>query len=372
MDWINYGSYPKVILSKIIRVMEEAKKHGVILEKTERNFEELGVLNPAVYQDGNTVHMFYRAAKKGNFSTIGYCRFEGPTTLVERRSTPIFVPEYIYEIHGVEDPRITKIDDLYYLTYVTYDGLNACGALAVSKDLVKFKKKGIITPRFILNEFTNHIRNHLQEPSIAKILAFNTARNYPLTETMKEHLYVWDKNVVLFPKKINGKFVALHRLFPSIQIVSFEKKSELTEDFWKDYLKNLPDYIVLEPKFDHETSHIGPGAPPIETADGWLLIYHAAEKREKGLVYHACAVLLDLENPSKVIGRLPKPIITPSEYYERHGYVNYVVFPTGTAIFDDQLYIYYGAADDKIAVASLNLNELLTELKMYSHESNIK
>ncbi|MBF4494476.1 pesticidal protein Cry7Aa [Flavobacterium sp. MR2016-29] len=348
-----------------------ATKHGVILEKTERAFEELGVLNPAIYQDGNSVHMFYRAAKKGNFSTIGYCRFEGPTTLVERLAEPIFSPEYIYEIHGVEDPRITKIDDTFYMTYVTYDGLNASGALATSKDLKKFKKKGIITPKFILHDFTNLIRKHLQNSSIAKILAFNVERNYPLAQMTIEHSLVWDKNVVLFPKKINGKFVALHRLFPSIQIFTFEKKSDLTVDFWKEYLENLPNYLVMEPRYKHETSHIGPGAPPIETKDGWLMIYHAAEKRDKGLVYHACAVLLDLENPQKVIGRLTKPIITPEEYYERNGYVNYVVFPTGTAIFDDLLYIYYGAADDKIAVASLNLNDLLTELKQNSHENDI-
>ncbi|SHM34567.1 glycoside hydrolase family 130 protein [Flavobacterium saccharophilum] len=349
-----------------------ATKHGVILEKTDRAFEELGVLNPAVYQDGNTVHMFYRAAKKGNFSTIGYCRFEGPTTLVERHAEPIFEPEYIYEIHGVEDPRITKIDDTFYMTYVTYDGINTSGALATSKDLTKFKKKGIITPKFILHDFSNLIQDHLQNPGVAKILAVNTARNYPLTITMKEHLMVWDKNVVLFPKKINGKFVGLHRLFPSIQIFTFEKKKDLTPEYWKEYLKNLPEHIVMEPEYDHETSHIGPGAPPIETKDGWLVIYHSAEKREKGLVYHASAALLDLENPQKVIGRLTKPIITPAEYYERHGYVNYVVFPTGTAIFDDLLYIYYGAADDKIAVASLNLNDLLTELKQNPHENDIK
>lgn len=349
-----------------------ATKHGVILEKSERSFEELGVLNPAIYQDENTVHMFYRAAKRGNFSTIGYCRFEGPLTLVERHTEPIFVPEYIYEIHGVEDPRITKIDDTFYMTYVTYDGLNACGAIATSKDLKAFKKKGIITPKFILNEFTNLIRKHLQNPSIAKILAFNIERHYPLTETLKDSLYVWDKNVVLFPKKINGKFVGLHRLFPSIQIFTFEKKTDLTVEYWKEYMKNLPDHMVMEPKYEHETSHIGPGAPPIETEEGWLLIYHSAERREKGLVYHASAVLLDLENPQKVLARLPKPIITPAEYYERHGYVNYVVFPTGTAIFKDQLYIYYGAADDKIAVASLNLNDLLTELKQNPHENDIK
>ncbi|MDR7212356.1 pesticidal protein Cry7Aa [Flavobacterium piscis] len=350
--------------------MELATKHGVILEKTERAFEESGVLNPAIYQDENTVHMFYRATKRGNFSTVGYCRLEGPTTVIERNREPVFASEYVYEIHGVEDPRISKIDDLFYLTYVTYDGINACGALAVSKDLKKFKKKGIITPKFILNDFTNLIRKHLQNPSIAKILAFNVERNYPLSEIVQEKLFVWDKNVVLFPKKINGKFVGLHRLFPSIQIFSFEKKKDLTEDFWKDNLKNLPDYLVMEPKFDHETSHIGPGAPPVETPDGWLLIYHAAEKREKGLVYHACAALLDIDDPSKVLARLKKPLITPSEYYERHGYVNYVVFPTGTAVFDDRLYIYYGAADDKIAVASVNLNDLLKELKNNRHENS--
>jgi len=349
-----------------------ATKHGVILEKSERSFEELGVLNPAIYQDGNTIHMFYRAAKRGNFSTIGYCRFEGPVTLAERFIEPVFVPEYIYEIHGVEDPRITKIDDTFYMTYVAYDGLNACGAIATSKNLKVFKKKGIITPRFILNEFTNLIRKDLQNPLIAKILAFNVERNYPLTETLKDGLYVWDKNVVLFPKKIDGKFVGLHRLFPSIQIFSFEKKTDLTAEYWKEYMKNLPDHLVMEPKYEHETSHIGPGAPPIETKEGWLLIYHSAERREKGLVYHASAALLDLENPQKVLARLPKPIITPTEYYERHGYVNYVVFPTGTAIFKDQLYIYYGAADDKIAVASLNLNDLLTELKQNPHENDIK
>lgn len=350
--------------------MESVTKHGVILEKTERPFEELGVLNPAIYQDGNTVHMFYRAAKKGNFSTVGYCRLEGPLTVVERNTEPIFSPEFIYEIHGVEDPRITKIDETFYMTYVTYDGMNACGAIATSQDLKTFKKKGIITPKFILNEFTNLIRKHLQNPSVAKILAFNMERNYPLTETMKEKLFVWDKNVVLFPKKINGKFVGLHRLFPSIQIFTFEKKTDLTEDYWEAYLKNLPEHIVMEPKFEHESSHIGPGAPPIETPDGWLLIYHAAERREKGLVYHACAVLLDLNDPGKVIARLKTPLISPSEYGERHGYVNYVVFPTGTAIFDDLLYIYYGAADDKIAVASVNLNDLLTELKNNPHEDN--
>ncbi|WP_244201613.1 glycoside hydrolase family 130 protein [Flavobacterium cutihirudinis] len=189
--------------------MEAAIKHAVILEKTGRNFEELFVANPAIYQDGNNIRMYYRAAKK---------------------------------------------------------------------------------------------------------------RNYTLTATIKKNLYVWNKNVVFFPKKINGKFIALHRLFSSIQIVSFEKKAELTKAFWKAHLKNLPDHIIIKPKYDHKT---------------------------------------DINYPVKAITRLPKPLIAPAEYYERPGYVNYVVSSTGTAIFDDLLYIYYGTADNKICGCPGKLKRLI-------------
>ncbi|MCV9927257.1 pesticidal protein Cry7Aa [Flavobacterium sp. LS1R49] len=348
--------------------MESVTRHGVILEHTNLNFENLGVLNPAIYQEDNTVHMFYRAIQIGNFSTIGYCKLEGPLHVIERATEPIMSPEYIYEMHGIEDPRITKIEDLYYLSYATYDGINAFGAYAISKKLKKFKKKGIITPQFKIEEYSNLLKHSLGNSSLIDNLVFSI-NNHPLTKDLKDKIYVWDKDVVFFPKKIKGKFALLHRLFPSIQLLYFNKASELTIEFWQEYITNLSQHIVLSPKYEHETSHIGAGCPPIETNDGWLLIYHSAEKREKGLIYHASVALLDINNPLKVIARLKKPIITPTEYYERQGYVNYVVFPTGTAIFDDQLYIYYGAADDKIAVASINLNNLLHELKNNKDEN---
>ncbi|MBF7091508.1 pesticidal protein Cry7Aa [Flavobacterium sp. ALJ2] len=349
--------------------MESVTKHGVILERTDLNFENLGVLNPAIYQEGNTIHMFYRAAQIGNFSSIGYCKLEGPLKVIERASEPIISPEYIYEIHGVEDPRITKIEDLYYLSYAAYDGINVFGAYAVSKDLKKFKKKGIITPKFLIKEYSDLLRHGLKNSCIFDSLLFNLNLNYPLDQSIESKIYVWDKNVVFFPKKINGKFAVFHRLFPSIQLLYFNKPSELTVEFWREYISNLSQHIVMSPKYEHETSHIGSGSPPIETKEGWLIIYHSVEKREKGLVYHASAALLDLNNPLKVIARLKKPLISPTEYYERHGYVNYVVFPTGTAIFNDRLYIYYGAADDKIAVASININDLLLELKNNKNEN---
>ncbi len=130
---------------------------------------------------------------------------------------------------------------------------------------------------------------------------------------------------------------------------------------------NFQDYIVFDPEFRHESSYVGSGCPPIETADGWLLIYHGVERGEKGYIYSACAALLDLEDPRKVVSRLPYALFSPSAPWELKGEVNNVVFPTGTALFDDRLYIYYGAADTLIACASLSLSGLVAELLTYRH-----
>ena len=93
--------------------MIEVKKEGVLLKKTNLEFENEGVLNPAVIREGDTVHMFYRAVQNGNHSSIGYCRLDGPLTIVERWDKPLMVPEFDYESQGVEDPRIVKIEYLY-------------------------------------------------------------------------------------------------------------------------------------------------------------------------------------------------------------------------------------------------------------------
>lgn len=122
--------------------MIKVKKEGILLSKTNLDFENEGVLNPAAMQEDKSVHLFYRSVQKGNFSTIGYSRLDGPLTVAERWNKPIMVPEFEYEKHGIEDPRIVKIEDQYYMSYTAYDGTNARGALAISKDLVHFKKTG--------------------------------------------------------------------------------------------------------------------------------------------------------------------------------------------------------------------------------------
>jgi predicted GH43/DUF377 family glycosyl hydrolase len=338
--------------------MIEVNKEGILLMKTHLDFESEGVLNPAVISDGDCIHLFYRAVGKGNYSTIGYCRLKEPLLVEERCSKPVLSAEFGYESHGVEDPRITKIEGLYYLTYTAYDGVNALGALAVSNDLQHFQKCGLIVPQISYDLFSQLAE--AKGKINAKYLRYNIHGKFH-TDEGKE-LFVWDKNVIFFPRRINNKLYFLHRVRPDIQIAGVNSLEELTSEFWRNYFLHLDEGIVLSPKYQHEVSYIGGGCPPVETEHGWLLIYHGVHDTIKGYVYSACAALLDLQNPQKEIARLPYPLFKPEYDWELKGEVNNVCFPTGTVSVGDTLYIYYGAADERIACASLSISSLLNEL----------
>ena len=338
------------------------KKEGLVLTKTALAFESLGVINPAVIKEGKSVFFLYRALQLNKPSTIGFCEFDGPLTISERRTSPLLQPESDIESHGLEDPRIVKIDDLYYLTYTAFDGVNAMGALATSIDLVNFKKHGLIVPSYSFSEFKKlaECSNKLNE-KYARYAHDN------LLMKQGKKISIWDKDVVFFPRRINNKLYFLHRIKPDIQIAAINDILDLTPEFWDNYLLHFQENILLTPKFDHEVSYVGGGCPPIETQYGWLLIYHGVHDSPGGYVYSACAALLDLENPNLEIARLPYALFKPELSYELNGLVNRVCFPTGTAIFDDTLYIYYGAADEGIACASVSLKALVNELLGYSN-----
>ncbi|WP_296686908.1 pesticidal protein Cry7Aa [Flavobacterium sp.] len=341
------------------------EKLGILLSPTNLDFENNGVFNAGIYQEGEILHILYRAVEHGNFSTIGYAKTEGPLNIIERNEKPLIQRDFDYEKHGVEDPRIVKIEDTYYITYTAYDGVNAMGALATSKDLIHFEKHGIITPHVNYQEYEDYVNCCGGEKLNPKYHQYyNLFAQIGLVED--EFRLLRDKDIVLFPRKVNGKFVLLHRIWPGIQIVQFEDWKELTEPFWEDYLKNLNDYIVLDPNDPFEVDYIGAGGPPIETEFGWLLIYHGVQETVTGKIYHAKAALLQLDKPEIELARLPYPLFSPSKSWEIEGVVNNVVFPTGHAVFGDDLYIYYGVADRHVAVAKCNLNELLTELRKQS------
>ncbi len=341
--------------------MVAINKLGILLRKTDHSFEIDGVLNPAVIKLGSTIHMFYRAVAKDNYSTIGYCSLSAPMELKTRMDSPMLFPQADYEFRGLEDPRIVQIEGLFYLSYTAYDGINALGALATSKDLVHWQKEGIIVPQLTYKEF-KHFAETKGEIS-EKYARFND--HEVSHEKQDRKIFIWDKNLIFFPRKINNKFTFLHRIKPEIQIVvAVEKLEDLNVEFWQKYFTHFDEHVVMSSRYPHEVSYVGSGCPPIETSEGWLIIYHGVHDTVKGYVYSACAALLSIDNPQKEIARLPYPLFFPEKEWELKGEVNNVCFPTGAVLENDTLYIYYGAADERIAVASLSMKELLAELKL--------
>ncbi len=335
----------------MIKITDE----GIILEKTSLEFENKAVFNPACIQVEDITHMYYRAVNENNISSIGYCQLKD-NKVINRFDKPILTPEFDYEKKGVEDPRITYLDGVYYLFYTVYDGINALISYATSRDLIHFVKQGLISPKISYDEAEDIFRGSGVRERYTMFEIFHKEKG-------GKDIFLFEKDASLFPQKINNKFALLHRILPGIQVIYFDSFSELTNNHWRDYFKNLGEYIVIDPLFWFESRNIGGGCPPIETKDGWLIIYHAVEDTPLGKIYHAAAALLDRKNPLKVLGRLSEPLFSPKKTWGKSGIVNNIVFPTGALVRDNRLYIYYGAADTLIAAKSVDLTELLTELK---------
>jgi predicted GH43/DUF377 family glycosyl hydrolase len=221
-------------------------------------------------------------------------------------------PFSIYEKRGIEDPRITKIDDTYYILYTAYSRHGPRLGLAKTMDFKTFERIALVS----------------QPPN---------------------------KDAALFPRKIKGRFVRFDR--PS---------TPGGHDMWMSYSEDLVHWgdsrVVMEtrPGF-WDSARIGAGAPPIETDKGWLEIYHGVKQTSAGNIYRLGCAMFDLDDPSRIIGRSKIPVLTPREYYERTGDVPNVVFTCG-AILEagtGEVKIYYGASDTCICVATARLEDLL-------------
>ncbi|MHC5083573.1 MAG: glycoside hydrolase family 130 protein [Planctomycetota bacterium] len=216
-----------------------------------------------------------------------------------------------YEKKGIEDPRITQIGDIYYIMYTAVSPYGPLLALAKTEDFETFKRIALVS-----------------EPE--------------------------NKDGVLFPEKIGGKFARLDR--PVAGGVA---------NIWVSYSDDLVTWgnsrCVMTVRDDHWDSwRIGASAQPIRIDGGWLVIYHGVKAASSGPIYRLGAALLDAENPAKVLCRTAIPILSPKEYYERVGDVANVVFSCGAILEDDnQLKIYYGASDTCICVGTANVNELM-------------
>jgi predicted GH43/DUF377 family glycosyl hydrolase len=230
-----------------------------------------------------------------------------------------FLPQAFWEEYGVEDPRITWIDRRFYFTYVAVSRHGAATALASTDDFRQFTRHGLIFP-----------------PE--------------------------NKDVVLFPERLDNQYVALHR--PNGRTLF------TPPEMW---IARSPDLIswgrhdpLFAEKAGWESGRVGAGAPPIRTELGWLEIYHG-NRRPTGPgevgQYVAAALVLDTDDPRRIVARSIEPLFSPTEPFEREGFVADVVFPTAVVARGDALMVYYGASDTYTGVAELPLQETLASLR---------
>jgi predicted GH43/DUF377 family glycosyl hydrolase len=226
----------------------------------------------------------------------------------------LFRPETVYEEYGVEDPRITRIGDTYFITYVAVSRHGVTTALASTKDFVTFDRHGILFP-----------------PE--------------------------NKDVVMFPEKIGGEYFALHRPTAAAPFSRPEMWIASSPDLWSWGRHER----LLGGAARWDLGRVGAGTPPIRTERGWLEIYHGNSRRAGDLdigAYSGGALMLDGENPRRVLSAAVQ-ILGPELKFEREGYIPNVVFPTGVVERGETLLVYYGAADTVTAVVELSLREIL-------------
>ncbi len=302
------------------------------------DWEAQAVFNgcPIKFEDG--YQLLYRALSSPQnylghnmeLSTIGVTYSQDGLSFTGERFQ-LIKPEKEWEKYGCEDPRVTKIDDKYYITYTalsdyphTPQGIKI--GLAITKDFKTIEAKHQIT-------------------------RCNS------------------KAMVIFPERINGKIVAMFTQNTDkppvkIMLAEFDNPEQMWDrEYWKKWKEKEDDHTL---HFQHSLDdHIEVGAPPLKTKEGWLFFYsYIRNYKSAHPVFGIEAVLLDLNNPRKVIGRTLEPLLHPEEIYERYGYVSNVTFPSGALIKKDKVYIYYGAADTVCAVAELNLKELVDFIKI--------
>lgn len=281
-------------------------------------FESAGTFNPSVVKEDGKFVMLYRAQDRKGTSSLGYATSDDGIHFI-RRAEPVMVPETSYEKGGgVEDPRLVKFGDTYYLTYTGYNNVDGVApdkkdaqlCLATSADLIHWQRQGIIFP------------------------AYKGKWNVK-----------WTKSGAIVPEKINGKY------WMYFLGDARGKDTQMGVAYSEDLLHWIEalDHPVLSSRpglFDSQV--VEPGPPPLVTKDGILLIYNGADDK---LVYSTGWVLFDKNDPTKVLARAATPIFAPEREWEKVGQVPNVVFVEGLVGEGKRWLFYYGGADKNIGVA---------------------
>ncbi len=320
------------------------------------SWEREGVFNPGVVKFGNEVYLLYRAVgeRQAYVSRLGLAKSHDGLNFERVSRNPVFGPRKIFDQWGTEDPRITQIDDDFYVTYV-----------AVPKRIMG---NGMPSKRFLPLETST---------ALLKTRDFLSYENLGVISSPNSD----NKDIVLFSRQINGRYYMLHR--PNRWSKewfrgSYEKYvnegvpcdvKDLPEapGIWISSsvdLKNWTNHHLLMAPSHTSNTKIGPGVPPIKTEAGWLIIYHHV-KKEAGtgrLTYSMRVALLELEDPTHFIAKLHYDILSPEMPYETEDNTH-IIFPTGGFVSGDTLSVYYGSSDRYVCLATGSLSALLAELK---------
>lgn len=326
--------------------LERFESNPVLEPITKHSWEAFATFNPAaLFLDGR-VHLLYRAQGYDGLSVLGYASSTDGIRIDERLDRPAFISSRPFDTisttqgnatqyisgggtSGCEDPRLVEIDGSVYLIYIAFDGINPPGVA-----LSYISKKNFLAKRFKWSQPT-------------------------LISRPKQI----QKNWVLFPEKINGKFVVLHGLSPKIRIEYINDPKKLGHGKYIESLSSHGGGGYIEAKRLDAWDNIvrGVGAPPLKTKYGWLVFYHGMDMRDPGK-YKVGAMLLDLQHPEEILCRAVEPVLEPETEYENNGHKRGVVYVCGAVIKEKELLVYYGAADRTSAVASANLETFLQDL----------
>jgi len=298
----------------------------IITPRPEFSWEAKATFNPAAIYEQGKFHLIYRAMSHEDTSVFGYASSYDGVSIDERLSFPIYVPTESFEQKlrpgnsGCEDPRITKMDDRFYLFYTAFDGY---------------------TPRVAFTSI--RIGDFLQKK-------WNWSTPIVITPPGID-----DKDACLLSRKIRDKYVIFHRANNEIRInyvdsLIFSPHQHLEHG----------GYVIKPRKEYWDNRKFGIAAPPIETEHGWLLFFHRVSV--PGNVYKIEALLLDRNNPERVIGETDATLIEPEMDYEKVNHVYNVVFPCGAVLLNNEVYLYYGGADQVVAVAKMCVDDLFKRL----------
>jgi len=325
----------------------------IISPNPENHWESLITCNPGVIHDGEKFIMLYRCAGDDEKHVIrfGLAESNDGYHFTRVSDQPVFSPSEDGPDSGcVEDPRIVRFDDCFYITYA-YRSYAPGRYWTFNHDEVFKPVCGENSPATI--------KRNMGNTGLAVTKDFRHFRRLGrLTQPDLD-----DRDVILFPEKINGQFVLIHRPKQYVGKAYGVEKPSIWVKFSDDMLswESKPSHLLITGRENTWEDKTGGSTPPIKTNKGWLMLYHGVENGGQGC-YRVGATLLDLDNPLKVLARTPDPILEPEYDFEMNGIYNGCVFPTGNVLLDDTLYVYYGAADKYVGVATCKIGELLDYL----------